>query len=150
MESFNRSKKSIWSIDSEEKGSLRGLEAIKVEAVSYFKKQFKASSDHNLPEKITTAGLYSQYFSAKEVTELYNPVTLSEIKDILIHFKRERSPGPDGWTTEFFIFFFDLVGEDLLQMVEDSRLKGHISSSLNSTFLVLIPKTDSLLSFNDF
>jgi hypothetical protein len=35
-------------------------------------------------------------------------------------------------------------------MVEDSRLKGKISGSLNATFLVLIPKTDNSLSFNDF
>jgi len=150
LASLNRSKKSIWSIDSEERGTVRGIEEIKAEAVSFFKSQYKASSALNLPDKITTAGLYPTYFSTEEVTEIYNPVTLSEIKDILIHFKRERSPGPDGWTTEFFIFFFDLVGEDLLQMVEDSRLKGHISGSLNSTFLVLIPKTDSSLSFNDY
>jgi hypothetical protein len=150
LANFNRSKKSIWSIDSEDKGTIRGHEAIKIEAVNYFKTQFKAPSANNLPDKITTAGLYSHYFTAEEVSDLYSPVTLSEIKDILIHFKRERSPGPDGWTTEFFIYFFDLVGEDLLQMVEDSRLKGQISGSLNSTFLVLIPKIDSPLSFNDY
>jgi hypothetical protein len=68
----------------------------------------------------------------------------------LIHFKKERSPGPDGWTTEFFTFFFDLVGSDLLQMVEDSRIKGKISKSLNSTFLVLIPKENNSISFNDY
>jgi hypothetical protein len=150
LASYNRSRKSIWSIDSLDKGTIRGHEEIKAEAVSYFKNLFKTHSNHNLLEKTTTAGLYSPIFSAEDVTDLFKPVTLSEIKDILLHFKKERSPGPDGWTTEFFIFFFDLVGEDLLQMVEDSRLKGHISGSLNSTFLALIPKTDSSLSFNDF
>lgn len=78
------------------------------------------------------------------------PVTLDEIKDILLHFKKERSPGPDGWTTEFFIHFFELAGEDLLKMVEDSRLKGKIAGGLNSTFLVLIPKENNPHSFNDF
>jgi hypothetical protein len=39
---------------------------------------------------------------------------------------------------------------DLLQMVEDSRIKGKISGSLNSTFLVLIPKENNSLSFNDY
>jgi hypothetical protein len=51
---------------------------------------------------------------------------------------------------EFFIFFFDLVGADLLQMVEDSRIKGKIFGSLNSTFLVLIPKENNSVSFNDY
>jgi hypothetical protein len=34
--------------------------------------------------------------SAEEATELFKPVTLAELKDILLHFKKERSPGPDG------------------------------------------------------
>jgi hypothetical protein len=150
LASFNRSRKSIWSIDNNEKGTIRGQEAIKAEAVTHFKQQYKASSNQNLLEKATIADLFPHFISAEAATELYNPVTLSEIKDILIHFKKERSPGPDGWTTEFFIFFFDLVGEDLLQMVEDSRLNGKIYGSLNATFLVLIPKKYFLLSFIDF
>jgi hypothetical protein len=82
--------------------------------------------------------------------DLYNPVTLIELRDILQKFKTERSPGPDGWTSEFFLFFFDLVGPDLLRMVEDTRIRGKISGDLNSTFLVLIPKIDSPLSFDDY
>jgi hypothetical protein len=61
--------------------------------------------------------------SEDEAETLFKPVTLEEIKSALENFKKERSPGPDGWTTEFFIFFFDLVGEDLLEMVEDSKEK---------------------------
>jgi hypothetical protein len=75
---------------------------------------------------------------------------LPEIKSILQKFKKERSPGPDGWTSEFFLHFFDLVGEDLLQMVEDSRIKGKVMGSLNSTFLVLIPKQQNSLTFSDY
>jgi hypothetical protein len=75
---------------------------------------------------------------------------LPEIKSTLQKFKKERSPGPDGWTSEFFLHFFDLVGEDLLQMVEDSRIKGKVIGSLNSTFLVLIPKQKNTLTFSDF
>jgi hypothetical protein len=148
--SYNRCKKTIWSIDSAGDGTIRGQEAIKTEAVAHFKQQFKATNSHYLSEKASTASLFPNFISSEAATELYKPVTLSELKDILIHFKKERSPGPDGWTSEFFIYFFDLVGMDLLQMVEDSRLKGKISGSLNATFLVLIPKEKLPLSFNDF
>jgi hypothetical protein len=88
--------------------------------------------------------------TAEDAADLYKPVTLTEIKDILSQFKKERSPGPDGWTSEFFIHYFDLVGVDLLQLVEDSRLKGKISGSLNATFMVLIPKKENPLTFLDF
>jgi hypothetical protein len=51
---------------------------------------------------------------------------------------------------EFFTFFFDLVGEDLLQMVEESRRKGSIVGSLNSTFMALIPNENKPVTFDDF
>lgn len=68
----------------------------------------------------------------EEVESLFKPVTLEEIKSVFENFKKERSMGSDGWTSKFFIFFFDLVGSDLLEM--DSRRKGHLSGGINSTF----------------
>jgi hypothetical protein len=85
-----------------------------------------------------------------ESCTLFNPVTLEELKAVLFHFKKDKSPGPDDWTTEFFTFFFDLVGEDLLEMVEESRRLGSIVGSLNSTFLTLIPKANKPTTFDDF
>jgi hypothetical protein len=58
----------------------------------------------------------------EEVVALYNPITMAELKLVLFHCNKEKSPRPNGWSTDFFIYFFDLVGEDLLQMVEESRL----------------------------
>jgi hypothetical protein len=124
--SYNRNKKLIWSIKNSREELIRGQDAIKDEAVSFFKNLYTAPNNLNLLEQCSSASLYPSIISAEEDTELYKPVTLSELKGILHHFKKERSPGPDGWTSEFFIHFFDLVGEDLLQMVEDTRLKGKI------------------------
>jgi hypothetical protein len=114
------------------------------------KQFFKANNRPNLNEIINTASLYPKMVTEEEAVDLYKPVTLLELKGILDHFKKERSPGPDGWTSEFFIFFFDLVGDDLLQMVEDSRINGKVFGSLNSTFLALIPKENNSVSFNDY
>jgi hypothetical protein len=147
--SHNRQKKMIWSINNGGT-EIRGQEALKEEAVSYFTNQYRSTGTHNLQDKGSTAQLFPRLVSGEEAESLYKPVTLEEIKDILLLFKAERSPGPDGWTSEFFCFFFELVGEELLQMVEDTRIKGKIAGSINSTFLVLIPKESSPVSFNDF
>jgi hypothetical protein len=80
------------------------------------------------------AGLFSRLVTEAEVEALFIPINLGELKEVLSSFKVDKSPGPDGWTIEFFIRFFDLVGGDLLEMVEESRLKGIISGGLNSTF----------------
>jgi hypothetical protein len=48
---------------------------------------------------------------------------------------------------EFFIEFFDMLGVDLLQVVEEVRCTGRMKGSLNATFLALIPKQDCPESF---
>jgi hypothetical protein len=148
--SSNRNKKYIWSISSEFGGTHCGQQAIKEEAVSHFTQFFKARDSPYLSESSSIANLYPSMVTEEEADDLYRPVTLLELKDILNHFKKERSPGPDGWTSEFFIHFFDLVGEDILQMVEHSRLNGKVIGSINSTFLALIPKENNPVSFNDY
>lgn len=51
---------------------------------------------------------------------------------------------------EFFIAFFDIIRPDLLGVVEESQTLGRIYAPINSTFIALIPKSDSPVSFNDF
>ena len=46
--------------------------------------------------------------------------------------------------------FLDPVGDDLLEAVEESRRDGMMNRSLNSTFIVLIPKMSKPTSFGDF
>ena len=77
-------------------------------------------------------------------------VSEEELKCVLRSFQKDRSPGPDGWTIEFFLELYDLLGLDLLQVVNDTRITGRISTCFNSTFIALIPKVDNPLSLNDF
>jgi len=68
----------------------------------------------------------------------------------LASFNKDKSPGPDDWTVEFFLYHFDPVGLNLLELVEDSRLHGKIIGSLNSTFITLIPKENNPSTFGDY
>jgi hypothetical protein len=51
---------------------------------------------------------------------------------------------------EFFLAFFDILGDDILEMVEESRRKGRVTGALNATFLALIPKSDNPGSFGEY
>jgi hypothetical protein len=73
-----------------------------------------------------------------------------EFLDTLKLFAKDKSPALDGWTVEFFIHFFDILGDDLLELVEDSRIRGKVQCSLNSTFLALIPKMNKPMTFRDY
>jgi hypothetical protein len=65
-------------------------------------------------------------------------------------FSKDKSPRLDGWTVEFYIHFFELVGDELRDLVEDSRIRGEVNRALNSTFLALIPKANKPTTFGDF
>jgi len=51
---------------------------------------------------------------------------------------------------KFFLHFFELVGHDLIDVVEETRLRGEVIRPTNSTFLALIPKVNSPDTFSDF
>ena len=82
--------------------------------------------------------------------ELTSIVTQVELEGTLQWFKKYKSPRPDGWTIEFYRGFFDLIGGDLLKVIEESRTNGRIRSPFNSTFITLIPKVNDHQSFDDF
>jgi retron-type reverse transcriptase len=65
-------------------------------------------------------------------------------------FQKDKIPGPDGWNIEFYLGFFELIGKDILKVVEESKLNGIIHGPLNSTFITLIPKVNGPLSFDEF
>jgi len=93
---------------------------------------------------------YPRLFTEEEGIRLAEPVTLEEILSTLKGFKCSKIPGPDGCTVEFFLPFFDLLGNHILEMVEESRRKGRILGVLNATFIALIPKSDKPDSFGGF
>ena len=79
-----------------------------------------------------------------------SPYRPRKLEVVLKGFKKDKSPGPDGWPVEFFLAFFDLMGGNLVMAVEQARLHGKVSGALNSTFLTLIPKCEKPLTFADF
>ena len=50
------------------------------------------------------------------------------------------APGPDGFMVDFYQFFWDLVKEEVWEIVEESRKSKRILKTFNATFLTLIPK----------
>jgi len=72
------------------------------------------------------------------------------IEGILKQFSKDKSPGSEGWTMEFYLEFLDILGVEILEVIEESRVKGVMSGALNSTFMALILKRDKPKNFMDF
>ena len=75
---------------------------------------------------------------------------MEELKEVIHSFQKDKIPGLDGWSIEFYLDFSELPGEDLLEVVEKSRKLGVIHAPINSTFIALIPKYNKTEAFYDF
>jgi hypothetical protein len=78
------------------------------------------------------------------------PCTKAKLWKVLKAFAKDKSRGPDGWIVDFFLHYFNMVGEELLVVVEELSRRGEVIKALNLTFLVLIPKVNKPLIFGDF
>jgi hypothetical protein len=118
--------------------------------VRYFKTFYADTGKNTIVDQMKVVQHYPNFFSERDVQELEKPCSIEEIKLVLKSFSKDKSPGPDGWTVEFFLKFFDLIGNDVQEAVEESRNSGSMVRSLNSTFIALILKVDKPTSFGDF
>ena len=86
--------------------------------------------------------MFPRFVEEDDNENLMEEVSMEELKEVIHSFQHDKSPGPDGWTIEFYSGFFKLIGEDLLEVVEESRRTGVIHAPINATFIALIPKVD--------
>jgi len=86
----------------------------------------------------------------EEAEHFNKEVTMGELEATLKWFKRDKSLGPDGWKVKFYLSFFEIIGSDLLKVIEESRISGSMHGAINTTFIALIPKTNNPSSYNDF
>ena len=61
-----------------------------------------------------------------------------------------KAPGPDGFTSNFFHYFWDLIKEEVFEIIEESRDKKGVLKAFNATFLTLIPKEVGAESLDKF
>lgn len=143
-------KKAIWDIQDEHGTKLSSQWEIKMEAISYFSKLFTKPQVNNLEAQFKILSIMPRLFSEEDIAIIGSPITLSEIEDILKNMDKGRSPGPDGWSSEFFIQFFEFLGPELVKLVEVARCGGKVSRGVNATFLALIPKSTNVESFHAY
>ncbi|WZZ40579.1 hypothetical protein YC2023_036838 [Brassica napus] len=61
-----------------------------------------------------------------------------------------KSPGPDGYSVEFFRASWDIVGEDIIGAVREFFRNGKLLKDMNTTAIALIPKKPEACSLSDY
>nr|GFC63760.1 RNA-directed DNA polymerase, eukaryota [Tanacetum cinerariifolium] len=82
--------------------------------------------------------------------DLENDITNEEIKKAVWDCGSDKSPGPDGFTLEFFKKFWSIVGEDVINAVKEFFKSSKFPNGCNSSFITLIPKVLNAKHLNEF
>nr|GEW86843.1 phytanoyl-CoA dioxygenase [Tanacetum cinerariifolium] len=79
----------------------------------------------------------SKYF---HVQDLERTVTYEEVKRAFWDCGTNKSPGPDGFSFEFYRKYWTTIDDDVFQAVRDFFMNGHFLRGCHSSFIALIPK----------
>ncbi|RVX14665.1 Transposon TX1 uncharacterized 149 kDa protein [Vitis vinifera] len=85
-----------------------------------------------------------------EADGLEVPFSVEEIHSALMEMGGDKAPGPDGFSVAFWQECWDFVKEEVVEMFKEFFEHGSFAKSLNTTFLVLIPKKGGAEDLRDF
>lgn len=104
----------IWTmplLDGEQADNFRKLSSL---GTSHFRTLFRSTQEANLADIIQVEGLFPRMVGEEEAIELSAPITLEEHEGVLKWFKKDKISGPNGWTIEFYLAFYDILATNLL------------------------------------
>jgi hypothetical protein len=124
-------------------------EGIRNEFTSFFEHLYKSEDDGRSAVGFLEGVLVNK-LSAEERMKLDGEVELQEIEVVVHRLAKGKSPGMDGIPNEFFQRSWEIIQEDLGDLVRHILGGGGLTEELNQSLIVLIPKLKHCKTVKDF
>ncbi|GJY59135.1 RNA-directed DNA polymerase, eukaryota [Tanacetum coccineum] len=119
---------------------------VKHEFVKHFAARFAIPSSDQIHLEMP----FPRMLSEDQIHELESHVTNEEIKRAVWACGVNKSPGPDGFTFEFFRRYWSFIDRDVIDSVQCFFSTGTFPRGCNSSFIALIPKVTDAKLVKDF
>ena len=133
----------------QEEGVIKGDKNLKKFITNHYRGLFgePANNNFSLVESVTSDN--------PQVSQLENEVLRvdfleKEVKEAVFQMEHNKAPGPDGFPTEFFQAFWEVIKVDLMNLFTDFH-KGDLPIfSLNFGTITLLPKQKEVTQIQQF
>ena len=106
-------------------------------------KQLYANKMDNLEEMGKFLEEYNlPRLNQEEIENMNRPITSTEIETVIKNLPTNQSPGPDGFTGEFYQTFREELTPILLKLFQNIAEGGTLPNSFYEAMITLIPKPD--------
>ena len=95
-------------------------------------------------------GLQLNRPNSREAEVLKLPFTEEEIYSVLMEMNDDKASGPNGFIVAFWQSSWEFVKEEIVDLFKEFYDQRSFAKSLNTTFLVLIPKKGGAEDLGDF
>ncbi|XP_049356312.1 uncharacterized protein LOC125820932 [Solanum verrucosum] len=125
---------------------ISSTENIGEEAINVFREQF---TETNEPTDYTMLENIPNIISNEHNEEIERLPTEDEVKNVIFALNGDSASGPDGYSGQFFQSCWEIVKQDIINMVKAFYCGMEMPRFITHTNLILIPKMETMNNFGD-
>lgn len=85
-----------------------------------------------------------------DTSQLYRAPSFEEVKEAVFSISGNSTPGPNGFSADFYQKCWSIVGKDVVDAVIQFFEGAYLSRSFTATSIVLIPKKENPICWADY